>query len=72
MFAPGVDSAAAQTITVSVPDTVEDAGVVSVTVMVDPAGAAANANFVVSLALASDGTKAADMQGETGAATVDL
>ena len=72
VFAPGVDSAAAQTITVSVPDTVEDAGVVSVTVMVDPDGAAANANFVVSLALASDGTKAADMQGETGAATVDL
>ena len=72
VFALGAGSADAQKLAVSVPDTQEDAGVVSVTVQVDPDGAAADAAFEVTLTLASDGTKAADLQGETGAATADL
>ena len=72
VFALGAGSAAAQILKVTVPDTREDAGVVPVTVEVDPNGQDPDNSFEVTLTLATDATKAPDLQGETGADTNNL
>ena len=74
VFALTAGAAVAQPpeITVTVPDTREDAGVVSVTVEVDPNGSPADNSFEVTLTLATNSTVAQDLQGETGTDTQPL